>query len=291
MNAIPDSTKINRISIPGTHDSGSDRVGTLASAPRMASEIALCQAWDIREQLDAGIRFLDIRIRPDGDVFTIQHGAVNMLYEFGEVMEWIRAFLAVQESECILMRVMQQGATAKGADCKAVWNKYMVERGYGDLFWQPNPGSKEYIPKLGEVRGKVVALRNHGNCPAGYGIRYDWCLTQDTYQITATGRGESTEDGDRSHDWTVTLARKHELVRDHLRVANASAASTKQFYLNYASGTGGLFAPPSVVANSVLPDLYATVATNYASDSFIGIVAMDYPGSWLIYRIIQSNFP
>ena len=57
MSAVNDSLKLSAISIPGTHDSGA------RYDPPLLSGTAKCQDLTIREQLNAGTRFLDIRCR------------------------------------------------------------------------------------------------------------------------------------------------------------------------------------------------------------------------------------
>lgn len=53
MQRIPDNTKLGKIVIPGTHDTGSYRV------PKNAGET---QDWSPNQQLLNGIRFFDVRI-------------------------------------------------------------------------------------------------------------------------------------------------------------------------------------------------------------------------------------
>ena len=51
MSMLPNSTKLKDVSIPGTHDLGA----------RYGGDIVEAQSWTVKEQLNAGIRFLDIR--------------------------------------------------------------------------------------------------------------------------------------------------------------------------------------------------------------------------------------
>ena len=61
MKYIDDSLKINQINIPGTHDSGCyDTVWTVA-------QCSDTQSLTIKEQLEHGIRYLDIRLALDDD--------------------------------------------------------------------------------------------------------------------------------------------------------------------------------------------------------------------------------
>lgn len=59
MSGISDDTYLSDISIPGTHDSGSRIVDSYAST------WAKCQNLTITEQLNIGVRYLDMRLAYD----------------------------------------------------------------------------------------------------------------------------------------------------------------------------------------------------------------------------------
>jgi hypothetical protein len=58
------NTHINRLLIPGSHDSGTSKMSGLART----------QAWTINEQLDNGIRYFDIRPKVNESTFYVHHG-------------------------------------------------------------------------------------------------------------------------------------------------------------------------------------------------------------------------
>lgn len=60
---IPDEALITEINMPGTHDSGTQYMNIAASHP-----LASCQYWSISEQLEHGIRVLDIRVEGNKNV-------------------------------------------------------------------------------------------------------------------------------------------------------------------------------------------------------------------------------
>ncbi|WP_228453080.1 hypothetical protein [Chryseobacterium sp. CH1] len=68
MAGLQDNISLSKISIPGTHDSGA-RI----DAP-VVSGTAKTQDLSIAEQLNAGVRFLDIRCRHIDNSFTIIMG-------------------------------------------------------------------------------------------------------------------------------------------------------------------------------------------------------------------------
>lgn len=75
MGAIPDEAYVSSLNVPGSHDSG------LHEASVGVALMAECQKLTIREQLEAGVRFFDIRLRYNGnpDKDTLED-AVDDLY-------------------------------------------------------------------------------------------------------------------------------------------------------------------------------------------------------------------
>ena len=75
MGAIPDEAYVSSLNVPGSHDSG------LHEASVGVAFMAECQKLTIREQLEAGVRFFDIRLRYNGnpDKDTLED-AVDDLY-------------------------------------------------------------------------------------------------------------------------------------------------------------------------------------------------------------------
>ncbi|MCR4594902.1 MAG: hypothetical protein K5761_07580, partial [Clostridiales bacterium] len=67
MSAIRGETKLTEITIPGTHDSCARKFKNDA----FVSSAAKCQALNIPQQLDAGIRFLDIRCEVDPSTYSV----------------------------------------------------------------------------------------------------------------------------------------------------------------------------------------------------------------------------
>lgn len=58
MSHISDDTFISAVNIPGSHES-------MATLPYYGLSIPICHRWSLYEQLNAGIRFLDIRVKED----------------------------------------------------------------------------------------------------------------------------------------------------------------------------------------------------------------------------------
>jgi len=105
MSKIPDSTKLTRISIPGSHDSGS----YLLSEP-ITSVWAKTQSLNFTQQLNGGIRFFDIRGAATSDThIDLYHGIVYLQQDLDNFIASARKFLTEHPRETIIMLAHQAG--------------------------------------------------------------------------------------------------------------------------------------------------------------------------------------
>jgi len=143
---LPDTLKLSQLSLPGTHDTMSLYGG----------DIPQTQAMDLREQLEAGIRVLDIRCRHVNDNFLIYHGSVYQKAGFTDVLDVVQAFLTQHPGETVVMRVKEESTpTGNTREFRQTYDAITAK--YPGLFWQPGGN---FNPALGSVRGKVVLLQN-----------------------------------------------------------------------------------------------------------------------------------
>ncbi|MFB7863695.1 MULTISPECIES: phosphatidylinositol-specific phospholipase C [unclassified Streptomyces] len=251
MAAHGDPTPLQKLTIPGTHDSGA-RFGGLWTE---------CQNTTIAQQLDSGIRFLDVRCRVTGGSFAIHHGAFYQNLMFGDVLVACWNFLAAHPGETVLMRVKQEYSSESDATFRAVFDDYLDNRGWRPLF---RIGSG--VPTLGEARGKVVLLADNGGLP---GLRWadgTYFDVQDDYQAEPFGK------------WPK--------VRDQFRKA---AGQPGRFYVNFVSTAAGL--PPRWNADRLNPQVHSLLDGEGAGWKGLGIVPMDYPNtrSGLVESLIRHN--
>ena len=109
MAAIPDELFLSEITIPGAHDAAS-------LWPQLAF-VTKCQALDIAQQLNIGVRYLDIRLGADGDELILMHGFTKCKVSplpwadavtLGDVLEQCCAFLDAHPTETILFAVKHE---------------------------------------------------------------------------------------------------------------------------------------------------------------------------------------
>ncbi|WP_280715072.1 phosphatidylinositol-specific phospholipase C [Kitasatospora sp. MAP5-34] len=256
LGALASGSYLSQLTIPGTHDTCS----------RYGGPITQTQTLAIPDQLAAGVRFFDIRCRAINGVFAIHHGPFFQQIFFGDVLNLCQAFLAQHPQETVLMRVKQEYSTVSDADFQAVFATYQSK--WPGLFW-----AEDRIPRLGEVRGRVVVLADSSGLP---GIPWGGSLTdiEDDYQI-----GTIFE----------IASRKWPEVSAHLDAARASSDPQKLFITFTTSSGWGLW--PKQAADAIAPDLTGYLGgLNHSARPLLGTVPMDFVTPATVQPLYALNF-
>lgn len=155
MRELHNDSPLSMLSIPGTHNSPTCHT---------ALPSVRCQAVGVRQQLDNGVRFMDIRVScsPDNDDLALVHSAFPISLTgtkyLVDLLNETYSFLDANPSEVLLMSLKREG-TGKGNDGhlgRYLKNRYMAGDAGRRWFTEPR------IPKLGKVRGKIVLVRRFG---------------------------------------------------------------------------------------------------------------------------------
>ena len=237
LSRLPDSAALRDLTLPGTHNSGA----------RYGGSYTECQNTTIAEQLNSGIRFLDIRCRLIDGSFAVHHGATYQHLNFDDVLGACRDFLSAQPSETVLMRLKQEYSEESPEAFRAVFDDYLDARGYRSLF-----GLDSTLPELGGARGTVVLLGDSDGLP---GVRYGDPAVFDVQD-----------------DYTKEPEAKFGLVADQFRKA---ASQPGAFYVNYVS-TAALL-PVRDNADRLNPRVKDLLSAEGADWDGLGIVPMDFP--------------
>lgn len=150
MSLVPDSKLISELSIPGTHDSAAmKREGF--DKPRLTT-----QARTIREQLENGVRFLDLRIGYVNNEFGLYHEKFSVNLSFASVRDACRQFLDDHPRETIIASIKNEhDGGGNRLSFRARFLKYVDET---PGLWDLRTAAEGY-PTLGEVRNKIVLFR------------------------------------------------------------------------------------------------------------------------------------
>ena len=308
MRELADATVLSTLSIPGTHNSPTHH---------KALPSVRCQAVQPREQLENGVRFLDVRVQPDSatDVENDQLFLVHSVFPisftgskyFSDLVTEIEDFLDSNPSETVIMSVKREGTgSATDEHLSKILRKHYTSRGNNRWYTLPE------IPRLGEVRGKIVLLRrflidqsikveeNGGN---GWGLEAEnWAdntphdlhgivCVQDFYKVL-----ESTN-----------IYRKINYVTDHLSCSAAAitplpggnaedALPSPPLYLNFLSASNfwSVHCWPERIAMKLNPAIVEYICTSHsdakeAGDGSTGILVCDFvgkDGNWDIVECI-----
>ena len=270
MGALDNSLKISQLSIPGTHNS--------RARHEVFPGTAKCQNLTISEQLNNGVRFLDIRCRHFKDAFTIHHGSVYQKANFNDVLDACLEFLENNPTECIIMSVREEH--------KAADNTRSFEETF-DRYVNQAPASWELgnsIPHLGDVRGKIVLFRRFKANDLPKGIHATYWKDKTTFTINSTAKVRVQDVyrvGDKREKWNNILPLLEE--------AKSGAANT--LYVNFTSAyKPGVFGIPDIttISDHVNPKLRAYFIEN--TPGRYGAVLMDFVEPSNCELIIKTNF-
>lgn len=253
MKELDGSTLLSDITIPGTHD-------TMALYGGPAAE---CQAWNLEDQLKAGIRYLDLRVYAFENTLYLMHGIVYQHSTFTKALDMLKAFLSEFPSETVLVRVKPD-----------LFDKNKVQEMVEKLIEGDNSvWVKSTIPHLDEVRGKIVFVQENSFL---LGVPLLETDTKGDYKV-------------------VHIDDKEKEIMQHLNLAMKECRGNS-IILTYSSGTGigtfeGMFVTPKKVAEKIDPWLYdyLQMLRDEGSTMCLGIIAMDFPGLDLIQMVTRFN--
>lgn len=268
MSALPADRSLTELSIPGTHESCAQR--------EPFPSTARCQRLDLTKQLQAGVRFLDVRCRHFHDRFEIHHGQIYQGLAFDEVLEDVTEFLHAHPSETIVMSVKQEH-TPEGNDRSfaATFDAYVAR----------NPGVwslGDHVPTLGAARGKIVLFRRFP-AEGAKGIDATYWPNKQTFSahgVVPMQVQDEYEVDDNAAKWKV--------ISRQLDAARTGDHGT--LFVNFTSGyRSRLFGVPDIraVSSDVNERLdgYLTSARGR-----LGIIAADFADEDSVQAIYRTNF-
>ncbi|CAG2015071.1 unnamed protein product [Fusarium graminearum] len=272
MAEIPDDVYLTSLSIPGTHDTMTYDIET---------EVLQCQNWNLTMQLEAGLRYFDIRARVRDDELHIYHANGYTGFSFEDVISYMNDFLDRNPSETIVMRLKQEGGRIGDNNTLSfedAFNKYPL----GDRLY--NYSATAPLPTIGELRSKIFVLENF---PARHGGPYgpkwegpqmvleDKWIIPDIYHL--------------SDKWTA--------IRDALELAATAPLDNKILYLAHISASVGVLpieaaAGPMNRTVTGMNDMTGQWIKDFEDNpdtSRTGIIIIDFPGKKFIEAILRWN--
>lgn len=256
MELLPDDVSIASASIPGTHDSATFALQRPSLMSGLVTTWGQTQKWNFTEQLLAGIRFLDLRVKPGGQLF---HGRVACAVSLAGALGACAKFLEHCPSEFVVVRVKDElRSGSSGAEVHRLVRK--LTKRFPLLCCMS-------MPSVAEARGTMVLLQDWEGPDLSLRWGAQMCI-QDTYKI------ETVE------------AKWRKVRQHHKRVAQLPAQTLA---VNFVSASNFPSKSPMHFASYVNPALHKCIDSCQGC-SRLGIVVMDFPTPDLCLQILRANF-
>jgi len=265
MEKIEDGRKVCNITIPGTHD----------SCARHGGDLVQTQSLSVAAQLNAGIRFLDIRCRFYKNALPIFHGIMPQKIDLTEVLNQVTDFLKTQRTEGIVMSIKEEG-DAEDNDKDLTFDQLLQRtcKPFLEFFVTSPQNYPATSVTMGELRGKILMCQRFDGVWPYVAIPYDDLderYHQDKFRVPTV----------------FAIKDKWNAIEKMLKVVKPD----NSFMINFLSGVGvGCY--PYTVAQKMNEDTmnWLNEHTNAGFEFGHGIIPADFVSSGLIQSMIDVNF-
>lgn len=287
MKNLPNNIDVFKLNLCGTHDC----VTQFVQIPHFFQ----CQNKNIYEQLNLGIRALDIRVASKNGRLVTVHGMAKTFAEksrktgqmdLQKVLDYCYKFLNENPSETIIFQFKNDYGDNNEECFDLLFNKYL-KNNRGKWF------AENRAPQLGEARGKIILIRRckmaqkHEYTPQNTGI--DFSTWQE--QVTAEPHPLSlTTGGEHSMKFIVQdrfkykpIPRWNECILPFL---NTACEFNGEYIINYLSTAGGLKGPKNNASYINGEFLKYPLNKNF----YYGTIYCDFPTEKLVNKINETNF-
>ncbi len=296
MSFIPDSFKVTEFSVPGTHDSAARYIED-AFTPDSAAKT---QNLTIKEQLNAGVRFLDIRCRHIGNACALHHGRVYLSLNFSDVLNDVYEFLDNNKTETVIMSVKEPEHDAKdnSRSFDKTFKAYLDEPAAKDKWYIKN--SLPILEALGTengVRGKIVLVRRfHADLSRNEALGIDATDWPDNATFCNTMSALCVQDNYNQGSYLAgqkpdVYPGKYKIIEEQL--TRSSKGDSGFLYMNFTSGVVFTWMPfTSDIPNIPLVSNYINPrVSSFFTDrvGHFGILAMDFIDKDIARKIYMTT--
>ena len=280
MAALPDTMKVCKVSIPGTHDSGT------AGVRFPMRHYARTQIMDLSSQWDAGIRFFDLRPRLEDGTLRIYHGPADCHIGFREALLIIKKKLEEHPTEFCVVMTNSAGGGQEAVD--------MTMDDINTLFPTGMLASFHADMTVADMRGRVLFIhRDHPTGGRDYPgtVVYGWSGNASSHHagmVSCVGKSavlwaqDYFTDGGKGNYVDSKWDKVTALVREF------ASAPEGVWCINHTSGYTGSGISTNINRNARVTNArLLEYLGNHKKP--IGIVPMDFPGQELIDTIIFLN--
>ena len=282
MSDLSDTMQVCRVSVPGTHDSGT------AGVRFPMRHYACTQTMDLSEQWDAGIRFFDLRPKLVGDRLKIYHGPANCHLTLEEALLILKEKLELNPTEFCIVMTNNAGGGQTAVDMTMELISSVIPVGMLADF--------KADMTVADIRGRILFI--HRNTPSrgvdapGVVVR-GWPgngLLRKARMVSSDAKSAELWAQDYftsgNNDKDAFLSSKWDNMYRVLRAF--SDADDVVWCINHASGYTGTGVRTNIkrCSDSVNGQLLDYLKTH---DGPIGIIPMDFPSQELIDAIIRMS--
>lgn len=291
LHEIDDNTRLGSLAIPGTHNS---------AACHTALPSVQCQGESVTDQLEHGVRFLDIRVGKyplksgdDANDLTVVHGnfpvRIPFPKKFLDTLDEVYEFLDSNKSEFVIVSIKQEGTgewdNNNDEFANVVWDRY-VNKNKDKWFLGTD------LPSVGEARGKAVLFRRFGVKNDDRRAHFGFDAASWKYNTTEDDRGKFVVQDFCEIESAADIPKKVGYVKDLARKAaeHNSTSSDGKLYVNFTSGSNFFDHEcwPQQVAKAMVAN---NLQESFARGS--GIIVLDYveADDWkLVKNLVDKNF-
>ncbi|KAL2885217.1 1-phosphatidylinositol phosphodiesterase [Ceratocystis lukuohia] len=272
MAPIADNTPLSSLSIPGSHNSMTYNIRNSLFQTQIAPLI---------QQLNGGIRYIDITCRYNKRDILAYHGIYETGYTLGYVLETLFDFLDANPRETIVLRIQRGGILDRSNEFIKFFEKYFdTSSGFdgrvADRIYSKGTDGITMIPTLGELRGKVFILQDfETSIPGRYGLPWNKdAVTSYNHKFSVGG---------------LFIKSIWASIKSHL--SKAPSAGCKKLRITHTTASVGV-SPISLAARShpgMGMNKYLGQHLLLKEGGCFGIVVMDFPGMFLVQGIINLN--
>ncbi len=261
MGRLSGDLRVTDIVLPGTHD-------TCANYDFLGlSSTAAAQDLTLKEQLEAGVRCIDIRIYNDNEVYKIHHGPQFMHMTLNDVVQTCRRFLEQNPTEFIILTAMGEYKSPRESITPIL--ESCINSNPTLFISATEAGSMT----LSEARGKIIPVLRYAD-PSR-----TCCLDTTTY--SERGARYKTKEPEQNLRQGISAL---EACRDAVSLDKPTAV----YFACYFEGQFGI--PNIRIASSYInPRLQSWLKDYKGSGEHLGMIVTDHMTRDLAYAIYSCN--
>ncbi|KAL1885329.1 hypothetical protein Cpir12675_007002 [Ceratocystis pirilliformis] len=284
MDLIKDDTPLSSLSIPGTHNSMTDKLD---------NSLLQGQNTPLAQQLTGGIRYIDVSLQNTDKNLLVYHGNSKTGYNFEEVLTTIYDFLDQHRREAVIIRIQKSTLLNRSQTFTDLLRGYLGpgtpigDRAARYVYDRGTP-ARTTLPTLGEVRGKLFILQDFDTQPSGvFGFPWSSPLISNHHFKFGVGK--------------LLVGAKWNTVKKHIEGLSGKSAET--LYITDMTVSVGS-KPISIAAgdksdpgmNGRLGSFLKETKRGNSNDfvfgfkrARLGVISMDFPGKDLVEQILKFN--